>query len=86
MYLLEFNTTIKENKITICLSYHLLTNGKIMNEGKIYEIIYDEFNTNYSLYEIAQHILNALQPYCFEVSITPPEKGFNYSYKAIVRK
>ena len=86
MNLLEFSTTIKENKIKICLSYHLLTNGKIMDEGKIYEIIYDEFNTDYSLYEIAQHILNALQPYCFEVSIMPQNKGFNYDQTVIVRK
>ena len=86
MNLLEFNTTIKKNKIKVCLSYHLLTNGKIMDEGKIYEKIYDEFNTDYSLYEIAQHILNALQPYCYEVSITPPNKGINYDHTVIVRK
>ena len=57
-----------------------------MDEGKIYQVIYDEFNTDYSLYEIAQHILNALQPYCYEVSITPENKGANYNHTAIVRK
>ncbi len=86
MNLLTFETTINKNKIKVCLSYHLLTNGKIMDEGKIYDIIYDEFNTDYSLYEIAQHILNALQPYCYEVSITPPNEGIYYDYTVIVRK
>ena len=86
MNLLEFVTTINKIKIVIKLSYPTLINGKIMDEGKIYEIIKAEFNMDYSFHEIAQHILNALQPYCYLVSIMPPKKGFSYYYTASVKK
>ena len=88
MNLLEFVTTINDIEINVKLSYHLLTKGKIMDEDKIHEKIRIEFNTlnDYSFHEIAQHILNALQPYCYEVSITPPYNDSNYVYTVIVRK
>ena len=86
MNLLDFTTTINENKINVKLSYHLLTKGKIIEEDFVWETICDEFSMDYSLHEITQHILNALQPYCYEVSITPPIEGLSFDYTVIVRK
>lgn len=86
MNLLTFTTTIEKIKITVELSYHALTAGEIMNKDKIYQIIKKELNFDYSFEENAQHILNALQPYCFEVEIMPPTKCFNYYYSVFCKK
>lgn len=86
MNLLTFTTTIDKIKITAELSYHLLTAGEIMNKKKIYETIKKELNFDYSFEENAQHILNSLQPFCYKVEITPPNKGFSYYYTVSVKK
>lgn len=86
MNLLTFTTTINKIKITVELSYHALTGGEIMNKKKIYEIIKKELNFDYSFEENAQHILNALQPFCYKVEITPPTKGFAWYYTVSYKK
>ena len=86
MNLLDFTTTINEIEIIVKLHYHTLTNGQIMNQDKIYDIIYDEFDSDRTFQENADHIRKALKPYCYEVSITPPYNDSNYVYTSIVRK
>lgn len=87
MNLLELTTKIKKIEIKVKLLNHLLpNNGSIMNVDKIHGIIKEDFSTDCSFEEKAQRILNALQPHCYEVQITPPTVGFNYKYTILVRK
>jgi len=87
MHLLTLEAKINKIEIKVRLSNHrLLDKGSIMNVDKIHQIIKDEFHIDYSFEENAKRILNALQPHCYEVQITPPINGYNYKYNVSVRK
>ena len=90
MDLIELTTNLSNNKKDgIKIHVRLLDslkNNKMPNPEKINGIIKKEFNNDFNLQENARRILNELQPYCLEVKIIPPAKGFSYHYTIISRK
>ena len=82
MNLLDFSTTINENKINVKLHYHTLIDGEIMKQDKIHEIIKKEFDFDRTYQENADHIRKALKPYCYEAWVIPPNKGGLYYFSA----
>ena len=82
---LDFNIKIGTFKITANFSTPLDV-LKIPKHEKIQEIIKKEFNHDFDLWENARLILSNLQPFCYEVLISPQLQGCKYSYTVTVKK
>jgi len=85
MDIIELTTKIGGIKIFVKM-LDTSQSGKIPTPEKINEIIKKEFNTEFDFKTNARRILSELQPFCYEVVVTPPTKGFTYFYSVIAKK
>lgn len=85
MELIELTTRINGIKIFVRL-LDSAGGSKLPLPENVYQIIKKEFDTDLSFWENTIRIKQVLQPLCLEVQITPPGKGFSYTYTLISKK